>query len=590
MFSVTVRDHMMIAHSFRGEVFGPAQRLHGATFVVDATFRRAELDADNIVVDIGAAAAGAGRGPRRAELPQPRRRAGLRRDEHDDRGARPGDRRPARRAGHAGASARAPAGWPGSPSRCTSRTSPGPATSGPCERGGTGAAVSGCTSSCPNDIDDPATPSGGNIYDRRVCRGLAASGWSVREHAVRGAWPRAAPGRARRPRPACSRRCPTTRSCCSTAWSPRRSRTCWCRRRAGCAWSCSCTCRWAATVERRGRWRPRRRGRHHQRLDPRPAARPSTGCPPTGCTSPRPAWIRPPLAPGSDAGSELLCVAAVTPHKGHDVLVEALATVADLPWQLRVRRRAEPGPGLRRPAPAAGPRPRPHRPGPLRRPAAPAPQLDAAYAAADLLVLPSRGETYGMVVTEALARGIPVLATAVGGLPEALGRAPDGSLPGLLVAPGDPAALAAALRRWLGDADLRRRLRRSARDRRDDADRLGGHRRASCSRVLTSVAGMSVRATWLALREPADAAARAPDLVDRVRERLATGRRGDPRPRQRHRVDGPLAGPAAARPAALDPVRPGPRPAGARRRRHRRHRRRRRTRHRRDPAGATSPG
>ena len=55
MFSVTVRDHMMIAHSFRGEVFGPAQRLHGATYVVDATFRRAALDADNIVVDIGRA-------------------------------------------------------------------------------------------------------------------------------------------------------------------------------------------------------------------------------------------------------------------------------------------------------------------------------------------------------------------------------------------------------------------------------------------------------------------------------------------------------------------------------------------------------
>ena len=55
MFSVTVRDHMMIAHSLRGEVFGPAQRLHGATFVVDATFRRAELDADGIVVDIGRA-------------------------------------------------------------------------------------------------------------------------------------------------------------------------------------------------------------------------------------------------------------------------------------------------------------------------------------------------------------------------------------------------------------------------------------------------------------------------------------------------------------------------------------------------------
>ncbi|HET6289814.1 MAG TPA: 6-carboxytetrahydropterin synthase, partial [Amycolatopsis sp.] len=55
MFSITVRDHVMVAHSFRGEVFGPAQRLHGATFLVDATFRRSELDADNIVVDIGKA-------------------------------------------------------------------------------------------------------------------------------------------------------------------------------------------------------------------------------------------------------------------------------------------------------------------------------------------------------------------------------------------------------------------------------------------------------------------------------------------------------------------------------------------------------
>jgi len=57
VFSVTVRDHMMIAHSLRGEVFGPAQHLHGATYVIDATFRRAVLDADGIVVDIGRAAA-----------------------------------------------------------------------------------------------------------------------------------------------------------------------------------------------------------------------------------------------------------------------------------------------------------------------------------------------------------------------------------------------------------------------------------------------------------------------------------------------------------------------------------------------------
>jgi 6-pyruvoyl-tetrahydropterin synthase len=58
VFSVTVRDHIMIAHSLPGDVFGPAQRLHGATYVVDATFQRAALDADNLVVDIGRAAEG----------------------------------------------------------------------------------------------------------------------------------------------------------------------------------------------------------------------------------------------------------------------------------------------------------------------------------------------------------------------------------------------------------------------------------------------------------------------------------------------------------------------------------------------------
>jgi 6-pyruvoyl-tetrahydropterin synthase len=57
VYSVTVRDHMMIAHSLQGEVFGPAQRLHGATYVIDASFRREALDADGIVVDIGRAAA-----------------------------------------------------------------------------------------------------------------------------------------------------------------------------------------------------------------------------------------------------------------------------------------------------------------------------------------------------------------------------------------------------------------------------------------------------------------------------------------------------------------------------------------------------
>ena len=92
--------------------------------------------------------------------------------------------------------------------------------------------------------------------------------------------------------------------------------------------------------------------------------------------------------------------------------------------------------------------------------------LASAYAAADVLVLASRAETYGMVVTEALARGLPVIATAVGGLPEALGRTSDGRRPGLLVPPGDRSALAAALRSWLTHADLRQRLREAALERR----------------------------------------------------------------------------------------------------------------------------
>jgi glycosyltransferase involved in cell wall biosynthesis len=155
----------------------------------------------------------------------------------------------------------------------------------------------------------------------------------------------------------------------------------------------------------------------------------------------------------------------VTPSKGHDVLFAALATLTDHAWRCvcvgsldrdlsfasRLRRQAREGEILER-VRLAGPRT--------------ADDLDRAYAAADVLVLASYAETYAMVVTEALARGLPVVGTAVGGLPEALGRGADGSLPGLLVPPDDPSALAAALRRWLGDAGLRQRLRRVAEERR----------------------------------------------------------------------------------------------------------------------------
>ena len=168
---------------------------------------------------------------------------------------------------------------------------------------------------------------------------------------------------------------------------------------------------------------------------------------------------------GNGLGGELLCVAPVSSHKGHDVLLAALAANADLPWRCVCVGSLDLDPvfvqRLRLEAEAAGIGSRIRFPGVQI-----GDDLAHTYAAADVLVLASRAETYGMVVTEALARGLPVIATAVGGLPEALGQASDGRRPGLVVPPEDSVALAAALRDWLVDANLRHRLREAARERR----------------------------------------------------------------------------------------------------------------------------
>ncbi|MGN9768747.1 glycosyltransferase family 4 protein [Micromonospora sp. SD12] len=318
----------------------------------------------------------------------------------------------------------------------------------------------------PNDIDDPAEPSGGNGYDRRLCRGLAAAGWTVREHAVPGDWPH--PDRAARAGlaevlAALPDASPVlldglVASCVPEVLTPhaRRLRVVVLVHLPLEHDAEAAALAAAVAVVTTSEWTRRRL------LD-------RYALPPDRVHVARPGVDPAPPAPGSPAGGNLLCVAALTPHKGHDVLVEALSTVADLPWSCVCVGPLTRDPGfvaaLRRRVGGRGLADRVRLVGPRTGAA-----LDAAYAAADLLVLPSRRETYGMVVTEALARGVPVLATAAGGLPEALGRAPGGAAPGLLVPPDDPTALAGALRRWLGEPALRRALRRAARARRQTLD------------------------------------------------------------------------------------------------------------------------
>ena len=314
----------------------------------------------------------------------------------------------------------------------------------------------------PDGIDDPRRLSGGNVYDRRACRGLAALGWSVHEHAVPGQWPRP-DGAARVAVAAALGRVPDggrvlvdglLASVVPEVLEPEADRL-----------------RLVVLL-------------HMPRDEPREVAALSAASAIVatsdwtrrwlldhyGLTEDRVYVVSPgvdvaDVAPGSPSGGRLLCVGAITPVKGHDLLLDALATVDDPAWRCvcvgSLDLDVKFVDGLRRQAEARGLGDRVCFTGPLTDA-----ELERAYAEADALVLASRAETYGMVVTEALARGLPVVATEVGGVPEALGYAADGSRPGLLVAPGDPQALAQALCRWLGDPRERARLRAAATSRR----------------------------------------------------------------------------------------------------------------------------
>ena len=323
----------------------------------------------------------------------------------------------------------------------------------------------------PDGIDDPARPSGGNVYDRRVCTGLAALGWSVHEHAVAGFWDRpnatafaALAGAVHGiPDGAVVLLDGLIASTAPEVLVPeaRRLRLVVlvhmplgdrppdddARTREGSVLSA------AAAVVTTSAWARRRL----LELYALPADRVHVAQPAVDLAE---------LASGTATGGALLCVAAVTFDKGHDVLVDALTRISDLSWSCvcvgRLDRDPEFVDAVRRGSADGGIGDRVQFPGPRS-----GAELDRSYAAADVMVLASRAETYGMVVIEALARGLPVIAADVGGLTEALGHGADGIRPGLLIAPDDVGALAAALRSWLGDAQLRARLRRAALERRE---------------------------------------------------------------------------------------------------------------------------
>ncbi len=345
----------------------------------------------------------------------------------------------------------------------------------------------------PGGVDDPAAPSGGNAYDRRVSLDLPGFGWQVHKHAVSGGWPR--PDVAARAELTSVLRALPDGSvvlldglvACGvpeivvpeterlrlavlvhlplgdeTGLEPAAAAELDARERA--------VLRAVPAVVATSDWAVRRLVSHH-------------GLAPERVHVAAPGADIAPLASGTDGVSQLLCVAAVTPRKGQHRLVEALAAAADLPWSCvcvgGLGQDPEYVARLRALIRRHGLEDRIHLAGPRSGAA-----LDASYAAADLMVLTSYAETYGMAVTEALARGVPVLATDVGGLPEAVGRAPDGGVPGILVPPEDPAALTAELRGWFGEADVRRRLKAAARSRRAALDGW-----ATTARSLAGVLG-----------------------------------------------------------------------------------------------------
>ncbi|MCL7929840.1 glycosyltransferase [Halomonas llamarensis] len=222
--------------------------------------------------------------------------------------------------------------------------------------------------------------------------------------------------------------------------------------------------------------------------------------------------------PTRDGRLNLLCVATVTPRKGQDILAKALGPLSQLNWQCHCYGSNERAPefanrvatlidehGLTDSLRLHG--------------ECDSAELEAAYQRADVLVLPSWYEGYGMVVTEALSHGLPVITTTGGALNDTL---PDAA--GLKVPPGDSDALTAALTRFITEPLLRERLRQGAKQAREKLNdwQAAGEQ---FGRILeSSTSDGYFAADWLALREPVDAKARSQHLVDLAATWLMTDR------------------------------------------------------------------
>ena len=324
----------------------------------------------------------------------------------------------------------------------------------------------------PEGFDHPGQPSGGNIYDRRVCAGLAEAGWEVLVATVAAAWP--VPGSGARAdlarivsaipdgetvlidgliaSPAAAQLLPHTgRIRMTVLLHMPRGTAADAQHDANAERSEQAVLRAAAGVVVTSEWT-------RQQVLTRYAI-------PAGRVHVARPGVDRVAAPARPVRGHLICVGVLSRHKGQDLLVEALAELADRDWHCVLAGSLDRDPDfagqLQTRITRLGYDHRVRLSGVLTGAA-----LSHAYTTADLLVAPSRSETYGMTVTEALAHGLPVIAAAVGGLPEALGSTADGTRPGQLIPPGDPAALAAALGDWLGDERHRHRLRAAARQRR----------------------------------------------------------------------------------------------------------------------------